>query len=263
MIVKPLIDCIALVTGASRGIGAALALQLAQAGAHVIAVARTVGGLEELDDKIRIAGGEATLVPLDVTDSDGIARLALALNERYGRLDVLIGNAGILGPLSPLDHVDPKDFEKLMAVNVTANWQLIRCMDVLLKRGRAGRAVFITSGLSWHARAYCGPYAASKAALNMLVQTYAAETATTSVRVNLFNPGPTHTRMHASGWPGIDPNTLTPPEEVAKAIVPLCLPNCTDSGKVYDFRAGKFLEFNAPTEQRTDRSSARQDQQSL
>src|SRR5476651_402569 len=169
---KPLADHIALVTGASRGIGAAIALELAQAGAHVVAVARTVGGLEELDDKIKAAGGFATLVPLDVKDSDGIARLALALNERYGRLDVLIGNAGVIGPLSPLGHIEPKDWDNLIAVNITANWQLIRCMDPLLQQAPAGRAVFLTSALSWLARAYCGPYAASKAALNVLAQTY-------------------------------------------------------------------------------------------
>ena len=243
---KPLSDRIALVTGASRGIGAALALELASAGAHVVAVARTVGGLEELDDRINAAGGTATLVPLDVTDSDGIARLALALNERYGRLDALIGNAGILGPLSPLDHVEPKDWDKLMAVNVTANWQLIRTMDVLLKRAEAGRAVFLTSGLSWRAQAYTGPYAASKAALNALVQVYAAETATTNVRVNAFSPGPTRTRMYASGWPGVDQSTLPPPEDVVKAIVPLCLPGCGESGKVYDYRSSRFLAFHPP-----------------
>ncbi|HVZ53259.1 MAG TPA: SDR family NAD(P)-dependent oxidoreductase [Pseudolabrys sp.] len=243
---KPLSDKIALVTGASRGIGSALALELARAGAHVVAVARTVGGLEELDDAINAAGGSATLVPLDVTDFDGIARLALALNERYGRLDVLIGNAGMLGTLSPLDHVEPKDWDRLMAVNVTANWQFIRTMDVLLKRAEAGRAVFLTSGLSWLGRAYTGPYATSKAALNALVQVYAAETATTTVRVNAFNPGPTRTRMYASGWPGVDQSTLPPPEDVVKAILPLCLPSCTDSGKVYDYRAGKFLAFQAP-----------------
>ena len=162
---KPLADKIALVTGASRGIGAAAALLLAQAGAHIVAVARTVGGLEELDDKIKAAGGTATLVPLDMKDSDGIARLALALNERYQRLDVLVGNAGVLGPLSPLDHYQPEDWDDLMAVNVTANWQLIRCMDVLLQRSHAGRAVFLTSGVAHYARPYWGPYAASKAAL--------------------------------------------------------------------------------------------------
>jgi len=243
---KPLTDRIALVTGASRGIGAALALQLAEAGAHVVAAARTVGGLEELDDKIKTTGGSATLVPLDMKDADGIARLALALNERYGRLDVLVGNAGVLGPLSPLDHVEPKNWNDNFAVNVSANWQLIRTMDPLLKRAAAGRAVFITSQLSWLARAYCGPYSAAKAALNVLVQTYATEVASTPVRANLFNPGPTRTRMFSSGWPGVDPQTLPPPEDVARTIVPLCLPSCTENGKVYDFRAGKFLEFRAP-----------------
>jgi NAD(P)-dependent dehydrogenase (short-subunit alcohol dehydrogenase family) len=243
---KPLADRIALVTGASRGIGAALALHLAQAGAHIVAVARTVGGLEELDDKIRAVGGSATLVPLDVTDSDGIARLALALYERYQRLDVLVGNAGVLGPLSPLDHVEPKDWDNQFAVNVTANWQLIRCMDALLKRAPAGRAVFITSALSWQARAYCGSYAASKAALNALVQSYATEAASSNLRVNLFSPGPTYTRLYRSGWPGVDPATLPTPEEVAAAIVPLCTPECTENGKVYEYREKTFLEFRPP-----------------
>ena len=243
---KPLADRIALVTGASRGIGAELAFLLAQAGAHVVAVARTAGGLEELDDKIKTAGGSATLVPVDMKDADGIARLALALNERYGKLDVMVGNAGILGPLSPLDHVERKDFENSMAVNVTANWWLIRTMDALLKRSDAGRAVFITSGLSWLGRAYTGPYAAAKAALNMLVQTYAAESANTSVKVNAFSPGPTRTRMYAGGWPGVDPATLTPPEDVAKAIVPLCLPACSENGKVWEYRQARFLSFRAP-----------------
>jgi NAD(P)-dependent dehydrogenase (short-subunit alcohol dehydrogenase family) len=244
---KPLSDRIALVTGASRGIGAAVALELAQAGAHIVAIARTVGGLEELDDRIKATGGSATLVPLDVKDSDGIARLALALNERYQRLDVLIGNAGILGPLSPLVHVEPKDWDNLLAVNITANWQLIRCMYALLQRSQAGRAVFLTSGVAHMGRAYWGPYAASKAALEVLVRTYAAECATTSVRANLFGPGPTRTRMYASAFPGIDPMTLPTPEEVAKAILPLCLPECAETGKIYNFRKRRFLEFQAPT----------------
>src|ERR1044071_9793430 len=223
---KPLANRVALVTGASRGIGAALALALAQAGAHVVAVARTVGGLEELDDKIRSAGGSATLVPLDVKDSDGIARLALALNERYRRLDVLVGNAGILGPLSPLAHVEPKDWDNLIAVNVTANWQFIRCMDPLLRASQAGRAVFLTSGVAHAGRAYWGPYASSKAALEALVRTYAAECATTRVRANLFAPGPTRTRMYAGAFPGVDPLTLPTAEDVAKSIVPLCTADC-------------------------------------
>ena len=243
---KLLTDKVALVTGASRGIGAALALQLAQAGAHVVAVARTTGGLEELDDQIKAAGGSATLVPLDIKDMDGIARLALALHERYGRLDVMVGNAGILGPLSPLGHVEPKDYDDLFAINVKANWQLIRTMDPLLRAAPAGRAVFITSGLGWMARAYTGIYGATKAALNSLVQTYAAETAITAVKINAFNPGPTRTKMYASGWPGVDPQTLPPPEDVAATIVPLCTSTCIESGKMYDFRAGKFLEFRPP-----------------
>ena len=243
---KPLTDRIALVTGASRGIGAALALQLAQAGAHVVAVARTVGGLEELDDQIRAAGGSATLVPLDVKDNEGIARLALALKDRYGRLDILIGNAGILGTPSPLGHIEPKSWDDVMAINVTANWQFIRLFDPLLKLSDAGRAVFITSGLAAAARAYFGVYSVSKAALEVMVRTYAAECATTQVRANLFSPGQTRTRMMAVAFPGVDPETLPTPEEVAKTIVPLCLPSCTESGKLYDFRAGKFLVFRPP-----------------
>jgi NAD(P)-dependent dehydrogenase (short-subunit alcohol dehydrogenase family) len=243
---KPLANRIALVTGASRGIGAALALALAKAGAHVVAVARTVGALEDLDDAIVKAGSTATLVPLDLQDSEGIARLGLALNERYHRLDVLIGNAGVGGPSSPLEHVEAKAWDEVMAVNVTANWQLIRVMDPLLKRSDAGRAVFLTSGSAHNARAYRGPYSASKAALETMARTYAHETATTNLRVNLFSPNPTRTRMRAAIMPGEDPLTLPTPEEVARAILPLCLPDCSESGKYYDFRAGKFLEFRAP-----------------
>lgn len=243
---KPLSDRIALVTGASRGIGAALALELAQAGAHVVAVARTVGGLEELDDKIKGAGGSATLVPLDMKDSEGIARLALALNERYGRLDVLVGNAGLLTTPSPVGHIEQKQWHDVMAVNVTANWHLIRACDTLLKAAKAGRAVFVTSALAYFARPYFALYAASKAALDALVRTYAAECGNTEVRVNLFSPGQTRTRMMATAFPGLDPQTLPPPEEVVKAIVPLCLPDCTQNGQIYDFRAGKFLEFRLP-----------------
>jgi NAD(P)-dependent dehydrogenase (short-subunit alcohol dehydrogenase family) len=244
---KPLTDKIALVTGASRGLGAALAVHLAKVGAHVVAIARTEGGLEELDDRIRDAGGSATLVPLDLKDSEGIARLALALNERYGRLDVLVGNAGLLGPLSPLDHVEPKAWDDVMAVNVTANWQLIRCMNALLVRADAGRAVFFTSGAAHKGRAYWGPYAASKAALEALVRAYAAETEITNVRANLFSPGPTRTRMYATAFPGIDPDTLPTADEVSKAVVPLCTADCAESGKIYDYRQAKFLAFNPPS----------------
>jgi len=237
---------IALVTGASRGIGYATALALARAGAHVVAMARTVGGLEELDDAIKQAGGTATLVPLDVRDIEGIARLAKALDERYGRLDILIGNAGVLGPSSPLDHVPPKDWDEVFAVNVTANWQLIRQMDQLLKRSEAGRVVFLTSNAAWRLSAYRGPYSITKAALEALARTYAAETASTPVRVNLFAPGHTRTRMRAAVAPGEDPMTLPTPDTVADAIVSLCGPDIQETGKLYDHRAGKFRSFRAP-----------------
>jgi NAD(P)-dependent dehydrogenase (short-subunit alcohol dehydrogenase family) len=237
---------IALVTGASRGIGAAVALGLATEGAHVIAVARTTGGLEELDDKIKAAGGTATLVPLDLLDTPGIERLAAVIAERYGRLDILVGNAGVGGPSSPLGHVEAKAWTNVMALNVTANWHLIRTMDGVLQKSDAGRAVFITSGASHTARAYRGAYSVSKAALDALVRTYAAETATTPVKVNLFNPGPTRTRMRALVMPGEDPLTLPPPADIAKQIVMLCLPSVTDSGRLYDYPSRRMQSFRAP-----------------
>jgi NAD(P)-dependent dehydrogenase (short-subunit alcohol dehydrogenase family) len=243
---KPLASRIALVTGASRGIGYAAALALARAGAHIIAVARTVGGLEELDDAIKAAGSSATLVPLDVRDYEGIANLAGALDQRYGRLDVLIGNAGLGGSSSPLDHFQPREWEEVFAVNVTANWHLIRHLHPLLKRSDAGRAVFVTSDVAQNPQPYRGLYAATKAALETIARTYAAETASTAIRVNLFNPGPTRTRLRAAVMPGEDPATLTTPEAVAEKIVPLCLPGCQESGKIYDFCAGRLLSFRPP-----------------
>jgi NAD(P)-dependent dehydrogenase (short-subunit alcohol dehydrogenase family) len=244
----PLSGRIAVVTGASRGIGYAAALALARAGAHVIAVARTVGGLEELDDAIRAGGGSATLVPLDLKDHDGIARLAAALNERYRRLDVLIGNAGIGGPSSPLSHVEPKAWDDVMAINVTANWQLIRHFEPLLKASDAGRVVFVSSGAAHNARAYRGPYGVSKAALEALARTFATETESTPIRVNLFNPGPTRTGLRAAVMPGEDPMTLPSADEVAEKIVALALPSFTESGKLYDFRFGKLFSYRLPTD---------------
>ena len=243
---QPFADRIARVTGASRGIGYATALALARAGAHVVALGRTVGGLEELDDAVRAAGGSATLTPLDMRDYPALYRLAAALNERYGRLDVLVGNAAVAGVPSPLDHIEPKAWDESIAVNLTANWHLIRAMDPLLKRSAAGRGVFLTSGVATSARAYWAPYSVSKAALDVLVRTYAEETSSTNVRVNLFNPGPTRTRMRALAMPGEDPSTLPAPDEVAAKIIELCLPSVTDSGKLYDFRSGKLLEFARP-----------------
>jgi NAD(P)-dependent dehydrogenase (short-subunit alcohol dehydrogenase family) len=242
----PLASRIALVTGASRGIGHATARALARAGAHVVAVARTQAGLEELDDEIRKEGGTATLVPLNLTDSDGIARLGAALHERHGRLDILVGNAGVAGPSSPLGHIDLKPWNDVMAVNVTANFQLIRCMEPLLKQSDAGRAVFITSAASHLAPAYVGPYAASKAALEALVRVWANETASTAIRVNLFSPGPIRTRMRATVFPGEDPMTLDTPEQAAEFIVPMCAPGWSETGKVYDYPTRSLKSFCAP-----------------
>ena len=242
----PLSSRIALVTGASRGIGYATARALAKAGAHVIAVARTQAGLEELDDEIRAAGGAATLVPLNLTDSDGIARLGAALHERHGKLDILVGNAGVAGPSSPLGHIELKSWNDVMAINVSANFQLIRCMEPLLRKSDAGRAVFVTSAAASQANAYLGPYAASKAALETLARAWAQETATTPLRVNLFNPGPTRTRMRATVFPGEDPLTLETPDQVAELILPMCAPAWTETGKLYDYPTRTLLSFRAP-----------------
>ena len=233
---------VAVVTGASRGIGRAVALALAREGSHVIAVARTQGGLEELDDEIREAGATATLAPFDLKDFDAIDRLGQAVYERWGRLDVLIGNAGVLGPLSPLGHVSPKAWDEVMAVNVTANWRLIRALDPLLRRSEAGRAVFLTSGAAHKLRAYWGPYSVSKAAVEALVKTYAAELATTKAKANLLNPGPIRTRMRAQAMPGEDPMSLEPPEAVAPAILDLAAPGFGGNGVIYDYPSRGFLE---------------------
>jgi len=242
----PLANRIALVTGASRGIGHAAARALARQGAHIVATARTQGGLEELDDEIRKVGGSATLVPLNITDFDGIARLGAALHERHGKLDILVGNAGVAGPSSPLGHVEMKPWNDVMAINVSANFQLIRCIEPLLRKSDAGRAVFITSGAANKASAYLGPYAASKAALETLARVWANETASTPLRVNLFNPGPIRTRMRATVFPGEDPLTLDTPEQAAEFIVPMCLSSWNETGKFYDYKTRTLMSFRAP-----------------
>lgn len=230
---KQLENRVAVVTGASRGLGRAIALALAKEGAHIIALARTQGGLEELDDEIKAFGGSATLVPSDIKDYAAIDRLGAAIFERWKKLDILIGNAGILGKLTPLGHVDPKVFEDVMAVNVTANWRLIRSLDPLLRASDAGRAVFITSGVAQNPMSYWGPYSISKAALEAMVRTYAAENSSTAVRANCFSPGATRTKMRAQAMPGEDPETLPTPEEVAAQLVALCVPSFTGNGAVY------------------------------
>jgi NAD(P)-dependent dehydrogenase (short-subunit alcohol dehydrogenase family) len=227
---------IALVTGASRGIGFAAAKALAAEGAHVILVARTVGGLEEADDEIRKGGGTATLVPLDLKDFAAIDRLGATIFERWGRLDALFGNAGVLGTLTPLSHLDPKIFAECFDVNVTANWRLIRSLDPLLRKSDAGRALFVTSGAAHRFRSYWGAYAMSKAALEAIVLTYAAECTGTVVAANLLNPGPLRTRMRQKAMPGEDPATLDPPEAVCPLILELLSPDCGRNGDLVSFK---------------------------
>ena len=231
---------VALVTGASRGIGRAAALGLAAAGAHVVAVARTGGALEELDDEIKAKGGEApTLVPLDMKDYAGLDRLGAALHGRWGRLDMLLANAGILGAVTPLAHLEPKVWDEVMAINVTANVRLIRSLDPLLRASPAGRALFVTSGITKVYLPYWGAYSASKAALEALVRTYAAELRPSKATANLFNPGPLRTRMRAQAMPGEDPATLKPPEAAVPDIVRMLSPAYTGNGILFDLPTRK------------------------
>jgi len=225
---------IALVTGASRGIGAAVAKRFAEEGAHLILTARTQGGLEEVDDAIRASGSDegATLLPMDLKDFDAIDQMGQAIHERFGRLDILVGNAGVLGTLSPVGHIEPKDWDEVLAVNLTANWRLIRSCDPLLQASEAGRAIFVTSGVARHVVPYWGGYAVSKAALEMLVGIYAAENARTNVRANILDPGAARTAMRAKAMPGEDPNTLPAPESITDAFVDLAEVGCTRNGEV-------------------------------
>jgi NAD(P)-dependent dehydrogenase (short-subunit alcohol dehydrogenase family) len=232
---KKLAGKVALVTGASRGLGFATALHLAREGAHIVATARTKGGLEELDDAVKAAGSSATLVPMNITDLDAIDRLGGALHERFGKLDILIGNAGTLGKLTPVAHIEPRVWDEAMAINITANYRLLRSMDSLLRAADHGRVVFITSGIAQKCLPYWGTYAIGKAALEALMKTYAAEVATTAMRVNCFSPGPTRTKMRATAMPGEDPETLPTPEAVSAHIIPLCLPDFSDHGGVWRY----------------------------
>jgi len=228
---KSLSGRVVLVTGASRGIGQQAAIALGAAGAHVICVARTVGGLEETDDVIQKAGGSATLVPLDLKDFAAIDRLGASIFERWGRLDAFLGNAGTLGALTPLTHLEPKIFQELLDINIAANWRMIRSFDLLLRKSDAGRVLFVSSGAAAKHTPFWGGYGMSKAALESLALTYAAECAGTNVKVNLLNPGPLRTRMRAVAMPGEDPQSLTPPEAVAPLIVELLSPTNQKNGE--------------------------------
>jgi len=231
-----LADRIALITGASRGIGRAVALAFAREGAHVVLLARTRGALEEVDDEIRAAGGAATLVPMNLKHAQKVDALGPSLFERWGKLDILVANAGILRPLSPLHHVTDADWQNVLDINLSANWRLIRTLDPLLRRSDAGRAIFVTSGAARNHKAYWGPYAVSKAALEAMAKIYAAEHATTNVGVNLVNPGPIATAMRAKAFPGEDPGTLPKPEDLADLFVTLASPECDKSGELFDFQ---------------------------
>ncbi|GIL03054.1 MAG: oxidoreductase [Alphaproteobacteria bacterium] len=243
---KRLENRIAVVTGASRGIGYAAALAFARAGAHVIAVARTVGGLEELDDEIRAAGGGTTLVPMDVTDFDAIDRLGAEIDRRWGRLDIFLANAGMLGGLSPLGHYEPKTFQRVFDINVTANWRFVRSFDPLLRAAPAARAIFMSSGAAHSCRPFWGPYSASKAALEALARTYAGESARTGIGVVIVNPGATRTAMRAQAMPGEDPATLPDPAQVADELVELAARETLDSGLIYDVPLRRFLTPRKP-----------------
>ncbi|MGL5447095.1 MAG: SDR family NAD(P)-dependent oxidoreductase [Rhabdaerophilum sp.] len=243
----PLKGRIALVTGASRGIGRETALAFAKAGAHVIALARTVGGLEELDDQIKSIAGSATLVPLDLTDFEALDRLGLSIHERWGKLDILVGNGAMLGPVSPLNHIDPKTWEKVFAVNVTANFRLIRSMDPLLRASDAGRAIFISSAAGSNANAYWGCYGASKAALDLMCRDWAEEVKNiTNIKVMLVNPGRTRTRMRAEAAPGEDPLTLPTPDQITPHLIAMASPDWQETGKIFDFPRRAVLNFRAP-----------------
>lgn len=223
---------VALITGASRGIGAAVAERFAREGAHLVLAARTVGGLEEVDDRVQAAGGSATLVPLDLRDFAKVDELGAALYQRYGRLDILVGNAAEFGVFSPLGHIDPNVWSEVIALNLTANWRLLRAMDPLLRMAPAGRAVFVTTRLARDAPPYYGAYAVSKAGLETMVRIYAGEVARTNVRVNLIDPEVARTRLRATIFPGENAETVPPPEKAAEAFLELVLPECTRNGEI-------------------------------
>lgn len=225
----------AVITGASRGIGRAVALGFAREGAHVIAIARTKGGLEELDDEIKASGGACSLITLNLRHGEKVDALGPTLYQRWPHIDVFVANAGVLGTLTPVPHIQDRDWDEVMATNVTANVRLLRTLDPLLRRSDAGRAIFVSSGIAQHPRAYWGPYAASKAALETLALCYAAETATTPLRVNIVNPGKTRTAMRAKAYPGEDPTTLKEAEAVVPLFVHLASPYCEVTGQRFDY----------------------------
>ena len=237
---------IALVTGASRGIGYQLALKLAEHGAHVIAVARTQGGLEDLDDAIAKLGGTCTLVPLDLTDLPAVDRLGGFIHERWGKLDILVSNAAMLGVISPIGHIEAKVFDKVMNLNVTSTWRLIRTVEPLLKESDAGRAAVLSSGVANTCRAFWSAYAASKAAVDTMTRCWADETKNSALRVNCVNPGATRTAMRAQAVPGEDPDTLPTAADVAEEMLNVFDVSVTETGQLYDIRQKKWQSYQLP-----------------
>jgi NAD(P)-dependent dehydrogenase (short-subunit alcohol dehydrogenase family) len=229
---KKLDNKVALVTGASRGIGASLAKLLAKEGAQTVLLARTGEALEKLDDEIRAAGGlPPILVAADLAQTEKLDALGAGLLERFGYLDIFVGNAAMLGDLGPMTHTKPKQWEKVVDVNLTANWRLLRILDPLLQRAQAGRALFVTSGVTQMALPFWGAYSVTKAALEKMVEIYAAENAQTSVKANLIDPGVVRTQMRATAMPGEDEATLPHPDEVVPEFLPYLLPDCDASGQ--------------------------------
>jgi NAD(P)-dependent dehydrogenase (short-subunit alcohol dehydrogenase family) len=235
---KPFAGRLALVTGASRGIGRAVALGLARQGAHVILLGRTVGALEEADDEIRALGGTATLVALDLKATDKLDALGPTILQRWGKLDIFIANAGLLGPLSPLGHITTDAWREVIDVNLTANWHLVRSLEPVSRKSEAGRVVFVSSGAASGKNAYWGPYAVSKAGLEALAKTWANELAQTAIKVNVINPGPIRTGMRAKAFPGEDPKTLKTPDDIVPLFLKLVDPTFSDTGRIFDFKTG-------------------------
>lgn len=235
-----LADRLALITGATRGIGRAVALAYARQGAHLILVGRTAGALEEVDDEVREFGRPATLLTLNLNDLDRIDALGPTIFQRWGKLDILVGNAGVLGPLSPLGHVTAEAWKDVIDLNLNSNWRLIRTLDPLLRRSEAGRAIFVTSGAALNRHAYWGPYAVSKAGLEALVQTYAAEMVNTNVRANLISPGPVRTAMRAKAFPGEDPATLRWPDDITEKFVELGEATSSYNGRIFDLKTNEM-----------------------
>lgn len=232
---KPLEGKIALITGASRGIGRAVALRYAKEGAHVILIARTIAALEEVDDEIQAFGGQATLVPMNLREFDKIDQMGQALYDRFGKIDILVGNAGVLGDLTPMAHLKIKMWNEVMDVNVTANWRLIRSMEPLLKQSDAGRAIFLSSGTTKEPRAFWAAYAVSKAALENMIQTWSMEIRKTNIKANLIDPGATRTRLRAQAYPGENPMDLKEPEDLTDLFLELALPTCEKQGEIVRF----------------------------